>query len=105
MLVYVVDMSGPQGSAMQDILTLNRELDAYRPGLVGRVALVVANKADLLGNDGPESAAAAHAHLKRLRTDIDMLFGHGRVPVVPVSAKHRQNVQAVAAHLQRLMHS
>ncbi|WFD36402.1 [histone H3]-dimethyl-L-lysine(36) demethylase [Malassezia cuniculi] len=103
MLVYVVDLSGPPGSPTEAILTLNRELDAYRPGLTDRVGLVVANKADLLGAEGPEAAADAQAMLARLRSDVDMLFGYGRVPVVPVSAKHKQNVHTVAAHLQRLV--
>lgn len=102
-LVYVVDLSGPSGSPTEALLTLNRELDAYRSGLTDRVALVVANKADLVGARGPESAAEAHAMLRRLRADVDMLFGYGRVPVIPVSAKHRQNVHAVAARLQQLV--
>ncbi|WFC97216.1 [histone H3]-dimethyl-L-lysine(36) demethylase [Malassezia brasiliensis] len=98
-LVYVVDLGPTNVLPSQDVATLNRELEAYRRGLSARVALVVANKADLLG-DVP--AADARAKLARLQADVDLLFAPRHVPVVPVAAALRQNVAAVVRALRAL---
>ena len=101
-LVYVVDMGPRNPRPSSDVVILNRELDAYRPGLSGRVGLIVANKADLL-DAGEEALVDGREKLARLRSDVDMLYGPGRVPVVPISAKHRQNVERLARKLQQVV--
>ena len=101
-LVYVVDMGPRNPRPSSDVVILNRELDAYRPGLSGRVGLIVANKADLL-DAGEEALVDGREKLARLRSDVDMLYGPGRVPVVPISAKHRQNVERLARNLQQVV--
>ncbi|WFD00731.1 [histone H3]-dimethyl-L-lysine(36) demethylase [Malassezia yamatoensis] len=100
-LVYVVDIGPTNTLPSQDIAILNRELDAYRPGLSDRVAFVVANKADLLGTDAVP-VAEAQAKLARLQKDVDLLFAPRKVTVIPVAAKYRQNVQRVVQMLNAL---
>ncbi|WFD44791.1 [histone H3]-dimethyl-L-lysine(36) demethylase [Malassezia psittaci] len=100
-LVYVVDIGPTNPLPSQDIATLNRELDAYRPGLSDRVAFVVANKADLLGNDAVP-VAEAQAKLARLQKDVDLLFAPRKVTVIPIAAIYRQNIQRVVQMLHAL---
>ena len=102
LLVYVVDIGPTNLVPSQDILTLNTELEAYRPGLSSRVAMVVANKADLLGNEHIP-AADARVKLERLQSDVDLIFAPRRVPVVPVAAKLRQNLPRVVQTLHGLI--
>ena len=101
-LVYVVDLGPTNVLPSQDVATLNRELEAYRRGLSARVALVVANKADLLGDAAGVPAADARAKLARLQADVDLLFAPRHVPVIPVAAALRQNVAAVVRALRAL---
>ncbi|KAI3624886.1 MTG2 [Malassezia furfur] len=86
--------------AARDVATLNRELEAYRRGLSARVALVVANKADLLSADMGVPVADARAKLARLQADVDLLFAPRHVPVIPAAAALRQNVAAVVRALR-----
>ncbi|WFD04666.1 [histone H3]-dimethyl-L-lysine(36) demethylase [Malassezia obtusa] len=102
LLVCVVDMGPTNPLPSQDVGTLVRELEAYRPGLSQRIALVVANKADLLGGDAVP-VADARAKLARLQADVDLLFAPRAVPVVPVAAKWRQNVERVVQTLRALV--
>lgn len=99
-LVYVVDMGPTNVLPSQDVATLNRELEAYRRGLSARVALVVANKADLLSADAGVPVADARAKLARLQADVDLLFAPRHVPVIPAAAALRQNVAAVVRALR-----
>ncbi|KAK0534407.1 GTPase of the mitochondrial inner membrane that associates with the large ribosomal subunit [Tilletia horrida] len=48
-LIYVIDISPDRPAPWDDLRSLRAELEAYQPGLSRRGALVVANKADLLG--------------------------------------------------------
>ncbi|KAL9932625.1 hypothetical protein V8E36_008324 [Tilletia maclaganii] len=48
-LIYVIDISPERPTPWEDLRALQAELEAYLPGLSRRGALVVANKADLLG--------------------------------------------------------
>lgn len=100
-IVYVVDFGPLNPRPSSDIVILNRELEAYSPGLSERVALVVANKADLLGH-GPDAPTAEEAHQKlaRLRGDVQLIFEPRHVPVVPISALHRLNLDTLAKYLQ-----
>jgi len=101
MLVYVIDFGPTNPRPSSEVLILNRELEQYRPGLIDRVALVVANKADLLGGThNPYTEEDAREKLLRFRQDVDMIFEPRSVPVIPISAKHQLNIDRMAKHLQ-----
>jgi GTP-binding protein len=87
-LAYVLDLSS--GDPVATLRTLRAELEAYRPGLSSRAALVVANKADLVADE-----ARARDLLAGLRADVGV-----DVPVLPLSAKHRHNVPLVVRLLR-----
>ncbi|KAJ2158101.1 GTPase of the mitochondrial inner membrane that associates with the large ribosomal subunit [Coemansia sp. RSA 552] len=86
MLVFIVDLSRPE--PWNDLLALQRELDLYRPGLSGRPSLVVANKADVGGR--------ARANFERWQTMTSL-------PLVPASAKHRQNILKVTHTIRQIL--
>ncbi|MEA2693002.1 MAG: GTPase [Acidobacteriota bacterium] len=61
-LVHLVDLSNPEGSAAVDLETVERELETFDPGLVRRPRLVVGSKLDsALPERREELRAAAEA--------------------------------------------
>ena len=46
MLVHLVDLSNPEGSAAADLATVERELAAFNPELMERPRLIVGSKLD-----------------------------------------------------------
>lgn len=93
-LAYVVDFAGP--APWDELAVLREELDKYQPGMSAKARLVVANKADLLGDDG--DVHAAREKLKRLETFVQTEMGP--MDVVPVSAKFGQNLKRVVGLMQ-----
>ncbi|KAH7106829.1 GTP-binding protein Obg/CgtA [Auriculariales sp. MPI-PUGE-AT-0066] len=101
-LVYVVDLSGP--APWEELAILERELEAYKPGLSTVARLVLANKADLLASDGDADAVtAARAKLARLEEYVSEGMntqGGGPLDILPVSAKHSLNLRRVVELLR-----
>ncbi len=57
LFVHVVDISGKEGrDPVQDIKTINRELELSNPELMNRPQIIAANKCDLLESDSDLSA-------------------------------------------------
>jgi GTP-binding protein len=84
-LVYVIDVSGP--SPLEDLKTLQHELEAYRPGLTKRQSFIVANKADKVGT--------AKDNLMELQKLVDT------IPIIPVSARYEKNVLKLTSVLRK----
>jgi len=101
-LVYVVDLAGP--SPWKELEVLEKELEAYKPGLSGISRLVLANKADLLASSGDEAEVAeARAKLLQLEEFVrEKMNAKGGPPldVVAVSAKHSLNLRRVVELLK-----
>ncbi|PFH53451.1 hypothetical protein AMATHDRAFT_54501 [Amanita thiersii Skay4041] len=104
-LVYVIDFSVE--SPWDNLVTLREELEAYMPGMSSKIRMVIANKADLLGdkditddvNGGTETAILnAKEKLKTLEQFVHTNLGP--LDVVPVSAKYGQNLTKVVRHLK-----
>ncbi|KAI8978497.1 obg family GTPase CgtA, partial [Pilobolus umbonatus] len=85
LLVYVIDVSGP--SPIEDLKTLQYELEAYRPGLTQRQSLIVANKAD--------KVTQAKENLAKLQEEVKY------IPIIPVSAKYEKNVLKLTSVLRK----
>ncbi|KAG1145975.1 hypothetical protein G6F37_011110 [Rhizopus arrhizus] len=84
-LVYVIDISGP--SPFDDLKTLQQELEAYKPGLIKRQSLIVANKADKVGS--------AKENLEMLQSQVK------NIPIIPVSARYEKNVLKLTSILRK----
>ncbi len=79
LLVHVVDASGSEGrDPVEDFEVLNRELREYEPELAERPQIVVANKCDIITDDGEQ--------LKRLREHVEALG----MPFLELSAAAHQ---------------
>ncbi|KAI9330347.1 P-loop containing nucleoside triphosphate hydrolase protein [Zopfochytrium polystomum] len=87
-LLYVVDLAGLDPA--RDLRVLREELEKHQEGLSKRKCIVVANKADL--------SELARSNLEALVAEAGP-----DVPVIPVSAKERKNVEMVVLHLRKLL--
>ncbi|ORE11389.1 obg family GTPase CgtA [Rhizopus microsporus var. microsporus] len=85
LLVYVIDISGP--SPFDDLKILQQELEAYKPGLIQRQSLIVANKADIV-NPAKENLEILQSQVKN-------------IPIVPVSARYEKNVLKLTSVLRK----
>ncbi|KAI8969189.1 obg family GTPase CgtA [Mycotypha africana] len=85
-LVYVIDIS--RSSPIDDLKTLQYELNAYKSGLTDRQSLIVANKADKVGT--------AKNNLEQLQAHVK-----GSIPIVPVSARYEKNVLKLTSVLRK----
>ncbi|CEI99024.1 Putative Obg family GTPase CgtA [Rhizopus microsporus] len=85
LLVYVIDISGP--SPFDDLKILQQELQAYKPGLIQRQSLIVANKADIV-NPAKENLEALQSQVKN-------------IPIIPVSARYEKNVLKLTSVLRK----
>ncbi|KAF9260672.1 GTPase [Marasmius fiardii PR-910] len=100
-LVYVVDFSA--SAPWDELVVLRDELEQYQPGMSRKARMVVANKSDLLAEDGdPVAIQAAKAKLKQLEDFVHSEMGvtdpYGKplkLDVVAVSAKFSQNIRKV----------
>ena len=79
-LLYVVDMSNMECEPIETIRVLERELEAYKPGMTENIVGIVANKIDLL--QGPQ-------------TIVQLARAFPKYPVMPISALEQRNIVAV----------
>ncbi|BAS28606.1 GTPase ObgE [Limnochorda pilosa] len=91
LLVQVVDASGLEGrDPVDDLRVIRSELEAYRPELLGRLRLVVANKIDL---------AEGRENLARLSAEA----AAGGLEVLPLSAATGEGVDAFLDRVEALL--
>jgi len=91
LLLHVVDASGLDGSPVENIHLINKELANYSDSLADRPQLIVANKIDLFGEDSPALnalreyaekngldyicvSAAAHSNIDKLIRKVDKML-------------------------------
>lgn len=76
-IIHVVDAAGTEGrEPIEDIATINRELEAYNPKIAKRPQVIAANKMDALSQEARENV------LKALRAKYEPQG----IPVYPISA-------------------
>ena len=111
-LVYVVDLSSP--APWDDIRVLKEELEKYKPGMISKARMVLANKADLLGGEGadPDAVQEAKEKLQKLEDfvakemvvqtqDLDgNVISQRALDVVPISAKYSMNLRKVVGMMR-----
>ncbi|XP_052816915.1 mitochondrial ribosome-associated GTPase 2-like [Mya arenaria] len=83
-LLYVIDLSVSE--PWTQLECLKSELEKYQPGLSERPNAVIGNKMDL---------KEARTHFIEFQKRIDL-------PVIPISAEHRQNLVQLLKHLRKL---
>jgi GTP-binding protein len=88
-LVHLVDLSGPEGSATADLSTVEGELEAFDPDLMKRPRLVVGSKLDSALPERQEELAAAAAERS--------------LPYLEISAATHQGVDELVAKMERTL--
>jgi len=73
-------MSNMECEPIETIRVLERELEAYKPGMTENIVGIVANKIDLL--QGPQ-------------TIVQLARAFPKYPVMPISALEQRNIVAV----------
>ena len=93
LIMHVVDLTGGfEGrDAVEDYLTINRELLAYAPELAERPQIVVANKADM-----PDTSAALAALRERAQADGHPFFAVSAVTGAGIDSLEAQCAELVA---------
>lgn len=93
-LIHVVDVSGSEGrDPIEDFEKINEELESYNPGLLKKPQIVVANKIDLVEEDGPEY------------TRFKKYIEEKGYQVFPMSAPINLGVQEVLAEAAAQLHT
>jgi len=88
-LVHMVDLSNPEGSATEDLEVVERELGAFDPGLLERPRLIVGSKLDAAVDERREELRQAAA-------------GRG-LPHLELSSATNEGVTALIARLAGLL--
>ncbi len=92
-LVHIVDAAGTEGrDPIEDIHTINRELEAYNPEVAKRPQVIAANKIDAIYD--PQSDV-----LDRIRKE----FEPSGVSVYPISAVSGQGVRELLYHVSHML--
>ena len=94
-LVHVVDAASVEGrDPLEDIRTINRELEKYNPQLLERPQVIAANKMDALYSEEDGKQV-----LKALKAE----FEPKGIRVFPISAVSRQGVKELLWHINDLL--
>lgn len=89
-ILHVIDMSGSEGrDPFQDYQVINNELASYKYDLLKRPQIIVANKMDL-----PEAQDQLELFQAQLEEDV---------PIVPISAYTRDNLQELLYRTMELL--
>ena len=94
-LVHVVDGASVEGrDPLEDIKTINRELEAYNPELLKRPQVIAANKMD---------AVYAEEDTEIILDELRNEFEPKGIRVFPISAVSRQGVKELLYHINDLL--
>lgn len=95
-IIHVVDAAGTEGrDPIQDIYTINKELEAYNPDIAARPQVIAANKVDALYGEDQETA------LKALRDE----FEPQGVKIYPISAVSGQGLKELLYEVYDMLQS
>lgn len=93
MLVHLVDAASVEGrDPVEDIYTINKELEAYDPELAKRPQIIAANKIDAINPDDEDP-------IKKLKDE----FEHKGIKVYPISAATRQGVMELINAVREML--
>ena len=93
LLIHLVDAAGVEGrDPVEDVYAINRELSRYQAGLEKRPQIIVANKTDLLFEDGETENP-----VERLKRE----FEPQGIPVWAVSAATGKGIRELLYYIQK----
>lgn len=92
-IIHIVDAAATEGrEPIEDIYTINKELEAYNPEIAKRPQVIAANKIDVFmkGDDGP---------VRKIREE----FEPAGIKVFPISAVSGQGMKELLYYVQTLL--
>ena len=96
-IIHIVDAAGTEGrNPIEDIYTINQELEAYNPDIAKRPQVIAANKIDALYTEEGEESA------------IDLIkkeFEPKGIKVYPISAVSGQGLKELLYHVNDMLES
>ena len=94
-MIHLVDAASVEGrDPIEDIIAINKELEAYNPELAKRPQVIAANKVDVIYPDGEDP-------IQRLKDE----FEPQGVKVFPISAVTGKGVKELLYHVKSLLDS
>ncbi len=92
-IIHIVDAAGTEGrDPVQDIYTINRELEAYNPDIANRPQVIAANKIDAIYDREDSSLGAIKAE-----------FEPKGIQVFPISAVSGEGVKELLYHVHGML--
>ncbi|MCM1027481.1 MAG: GTPase ObgE [Roseburia sp.] len=92
-IIHIVDAAGTEGrDPVDDIYTINRELEAYNPEIAGRPQVIAANKTDVIFDRDEDP-------IERIRQE----FEPRGISVYPISAVSGQGVRELLYHVSEML--
>lgn len=92
-IIHMVDAAGSEGrDPIEDIYTINKELESYNPEIAGRPQVIAANKTDLIYENENEI-------IDKLRKE----FEPKGIPVFAISAVSKKGVQDLLYHVRNIL--
>lgn len=89
-LIHLVDAASVEGrDPVEDVYSINRELDKYNPEISLRPQVIAANKIDVLGDSADDP-------IERLKTE----FEPKGIPVFPISAVSGKGIKELLYYVQ-----
>lgn len=93
-LIHLVDAASTEGrNPIEDIFAINRELEAYNPGLLARPQVIAANKIDAIYKEGEEDP------VERIKKE----FEPKGIRVFPISAVSGQGLKELLYYVHELL--
>ena len=91
-MIHIVDAASVEGrDPLEDIKTINKELEAYNPALLNKPQVIAANKMDAVYGDSNDIIEA-------LRKEFEP-----EIKVMPISAVSGQGLKELLFHVQKLL--
>lgn len=92
-IIHMVDAAGSEGrDPIEDIYTINKELESYNPEIAGRPQVIAANKTDLIYEN-------ENVIIDKLRKE----FESKGIPVFAISAVSKKGVQELLYHVKNIL--
>lgn len=96
-IIHIVDAAGTEGrDPIEDIYTINKELEAYNPDIAKRPQVIAANKIDALYTEEGEESA-----VEKIKKE----FEPKGIAVYPISAVSGEGLKELLYHVNEMLES
>lgn len=103
-IIHIVDAAGTEGrDPVEDIYTINKELEAYNPEIIRRPQVIAANKIDALYHENGVLCGADAMGVTHPIETIKAEFEPKGIKVFPISAVSGEGVKELLYHVHGML--